>query len=126
MANRLIRLPAAAVLLCSLLGTSLPAMSQGRRDDRNRFYNGANRGVHGGDYGNDRGRHYDDDRYRNNQGGIGPGKGALIGGAAGGVLGALFGGGVKGTLITGAAGAGVGAILGGVAQSNRGNDRYRR
>jgi hypothetical protein len=33
---------------------------------------------------------------------------------------------VKGTLITGAAGAGVGAILGGVAQSNRGNDRYRR
>ena len=126
MPTRLIRLPAMAALLCSLLGAGLPAVGQGRRDDHNRFYNGANRGVRGGDYGNDRGRHYHDDRYRNNQGGIGPGKGALIGGAAGGVLGAVFGGGVKGTLITGAAGAGVGAILGGVAQNNRDNDRYRR
>jgi len=50
---------------------------------------------------------------------------ALIGGAAGAVLGAAFGGGVKGTLITGAAGAGIGAIIGKSAQDNRQNNYYR-
>jgi outer membrane lipoprotein SlyB len=105
------------VLLSLTLGGALPAAAQSRHD-RNNFYQGANRGVHGGNYGYDRDRHYRND----NQGGIGPGKGALIGGAAGGVLGAVFGGGVKGSLITGAAGAGVGAIIGGVAQNNRDNN----
>jgi outer membrane lipoprotein SlyB len=93
------------------------------RNDRDHFYQGAQRGVRGGNYGYDRGRHYNDNQ---NQGGIGPGKGALIGGAAGAALGAVFGGGVKGSLITGAAGAGVGAILGQAAQNNRDNNNYYR
>ncbi len=116
----MLRLPG-VLLLSVALGTALPTAAQSRHD-QNRFYQGANRGVHGGNYGYDRGRHYRND----NQGGIGPGKGALIGGAAGGVLGAVFGGGVKGALITGAAGAGVGAIIGGVAQNNRDNNNYYR
>ena len=60
-----------------------------------------------------------DNRYGNqnypvqpDRGGIGPGKGAMIGGAGGAILGALFGGGLKGTLIGGAAGAGIGAVVG--------------
>ena len=111
------------VLLSVALGAALPTAAQPRHDQNN-FYQGASRGVHGGNYGYDRGRHYRNDNQ--NQGGIGPGKGALIGGAAGGVLGAVFGGGVKGSLITGAAGAGIGAIIGGVAQNNRDNNNYYR
>jgi hypothetical protein len=102
------------------LGCAMPMGAQPRHD-RDQFYQGAQRGVHGGNYGYDRGRHYHDNQ---NQGGIGPGKGALIGGAAGAALGAVFGGGVKGSLITGAAGAGVGAILGEAAQNNRDNNNY--
>jgi hypothetical protein len=113
---------AGALLLSVALGAALPTDAQPRHDQNN-FYQGASRGVHGGNYGYDHGRHYRND---NNQGGIGPGKGALIGGAAGGVLGAVFGGGVKGSLITGAAGAGIGAIIGGVAQNNRDNNNYYR
>ncbi len=140
MTIRLIRLPVAALLLWFVLGAGFPLSGQNRRNDNSRFYNGAHQGVRGGDYGNDRGRNYnnsnysnydrgrhDDNRYRNNQGGIGPGKGALIGGAGGAALGAIFGGGVKGTLITGAAGAGIGAIIGNAAQNNRDrNNGYRR
>jgi hypothetical protein len=95
-------------------------MGQRYQGSRNNFYSGARQGVRGGNYGYDRDHRY----YRHDQGGIGPGKGALIGGAGGAALGALFGGGVKGALITGAAGAGIGAILGGVAQSNRDNHHY--
>jgi hypothetical protein len=124
MVRPILKIPTSAVLFCALLGSGLPASAQGRRDDNRRFYNGANRGAHGGDYGRDR-RHYDD-RYQQNQGGIGPGKGALIGGAAGAALGAIFGGGVKGSLITGAAGAGVGAIVGKSAQNNRDRNNYYR
>jgi outer membrane lipoprotein SlyB len=109
------------LLLSVALGAALPTAAQSRHD-QNRFYQGANRGVHGGNYGYDRDRHYRND----NQGGIGPGKGALIGGAAGGVLGAVFGGGVKGSLITGAAGAGIGAIIGQSAQNNRDRNNYYR
>jgi hypothetical protein len=124
MSRILVLMLAAALLLGEGLGTALPAAAQSQRNDT-RFYNGASRGVHGGNYGNDR-RHYDDNRYQNNQGGIGPGKGALIGGAAGAVLGAAFGGGVKGSLITGAAGAGIGAIIGKSAQDNRDQNNYYR
>lgn len=107
-----------------LLSTILPANAQYRND---RFNNGVRQGGRGGQYYNDRDRHYNDDRYRQNQGGIGPGKGALIGGAGGAVLGAVFGGGLKGTIIGGAAGAGIGAAVGGVAQSRRdNNNRYNR
>ena len=114
-----------ALLACTILGPGGAALAQGSHNDNNRFYDGANRGVRGGDYGRDH-RHYRDDHYQDNQGGIGPGKGALIGGAAGAVLGAVFGGGVKGSLITGAAGAGIGAIIGESAQNNRDNNYYRR
>ena len=57
-------------------------------------------------------------------GGIGPGKGALIGGAAGTGIGALVGGG-KGALIGGAVGAGGGALAGKANQDHRHNDARR-
>jgi hypothetical protein len=97
---------------------------QGRGNTRanNNYYSGMNSRVSQGNYGqyvqHDESRHGHDDR-----GGIGPGKAALIGGAGGAALGAVFGGGLKGTLIGGAAGAGIGAIGGKMAQ---GNDRDRR
>jgi hypothetical protein len=100
----------------------MPIQAQYNRNDN--FSRGMRSGGHGGSYYNHRDdRYYHDNR---NQGGIGPGKGALIGGAGGAVLGAVFGGGLKGTIIGGAAGAGIGAAVGGVAQSNRNNDRYYR
>ena len=109
-----------------LLGTfgSVHAGAQYRDQDRDHhhdnFYNGARNGSRGGYY--DRGYdRRDDPRYH--QGGIGPGKGALIGGAGGAALGAIFGGGAKGALIGGAAGAGIGAIAGKVHQDNK-RDQY--
>ena len=122
MVQELARLPAVALLLCFIPPSFYVAGAQDRHANNQQFYDGASRGVRGGNYGNDR-RHYDD-RYQQNQGGIGPGKGALIGGAAGAALGAVFGGGVKGALITGAAGAGIGAILGNAAQNNRDREHY--
>jgi outer membrane lipoprotein SlyB len=116
-------LPAAMLLSCSILSSGFPAIGQGGRNNDSRFYQGASQGVHGGNYG--QGRYHEHTHYDNrNQGGIGPGKGALIGGAAGAVLGAAFGGGVKGALITGAAGAGIGAVVGQTAQNNRNNNNY--
>ena len=56
--------------------------------------------------------------------GIGPGKGALIGGAAGTGIGALVGGG-KGALIGGAVGAGGGALAGKANADHRDNDARR-
>jgi hypothetical protein len=115
--------PAAVLLSCSILGSGFLAPAQNRGNNNSNFYNGVRRGGQGENYG---GGHYHDNHYDNrNQGGIGPGKGALIGGAAGAVLGAAFGGGVKGSLITGAAGAGIGAIIGKSAQDNRQNNYYR-
>jgi outer membrane lipoprotein SlyB len=113
------RISASMLSAVLLFSCALPATAQPRHD-QNHFYDGAGRGVHGGNYGYDRDRNH----YQNNQGGIGPGKGALIGGAAGAVLGAAFGGGVKGSLITGAAGAGIGAIIGQSAQNNRDRNNY--
>jgi len=112
-----------AVLITPLLlaaGIS-PAVAQ--RHDNNAYYNGMRNGGRGGNYYNDRDRRYHDDHYRD-QGGIGPGKGALIGAGGGAVLGAVFGGGLKGTIIGGAAGAGIGAVVGQAAQNNRDNRRY--
>jgi len=85
-----------------------------RYQDGHGYYNGGQRY-----YNNDRG-------YYNNQrqDGIGPGKGALIGGAGGAILGALFGGGLKGTIIGGAAGAGIGAAVGEAKQNNRRDRGY--
>jgi hypothetical protein len=111
-----------------LFATSVPrANAQNQHDSA--YYDGMRKGAHGGNYYNNRDPHYynnyhDDHRQPPNQGGIGPGKGALIGGAGGAVLGAVFGGGLKGTLIGGAAGAGIGAVVGQAAQNNR-NNNYR-
>jgi hypothetical protein len=113
-----------AVLLTPLLFSAslLPAYAQ----YNNNFNNGMRNGGHNGSYYNNRDRHYHDDHYRDrNQGGIGPGKGALIGAGGGALLGAVFGGGLKGTIIGGAAGAGIGAVVGQSAQNNR-RDRYGR
>jgi len=122
------------VLLTPLLfaTTILPATAQNHRND-NAYYNGMRNGGRGGNYYNNRDPRYNNNYHNNNyyhadhrQGGIGPGKGALIGGAGGAVLGAVFGGGLKGTIIGGAAGAGIGAVVGQAAQNRRNNDNYRR
>jgi hypothetical protein len=107
-----------------LLATTLPGLAQyGDRRDHGQFYGGVRDGGRRGDYyGRDRGY---DDRYRH-QGGIGPGKGALIGGAGGAALGAAFGGGLSGALIGGAAGAGIGAIVGKEHQDHQRNRYYGR
>ena len=77
-----------AVLLTPLLvATSIvPLAAQNHHNNDSAYYNGMRNGTRGGNYYNDR-----DPRYNNNyhpdyhndhrQGGIGPGKGALIGGA---------------------------------------------
>jgi hypothetical protein len=123
-----------------LLGSSLlPMIAQDRdrdRDNRDRrdnptFYRGIRDGGRNGQYYDPRydnrsyGR-YNNGYYQNNQGGIGPGKGALIGGAGGAVLGAVFGKGLKGTIIGGAAGAGIGAVVGEAHQKNEQNQYYPR
>ena len=74
----------------------------------------------------DRRYYYRDGRghWHKRHSGIGPGKGALIGGAAGTGIGALVGGG-KGALIGGAVGAGGGALEGKANQDNRRNDARR-
>ena len=143
------------LLAPALLLTTLPATAQyygqdnrqyqNRDYNRQSYYNGMRDGGRGGNYDRNDREHYRDNGYdgyyRNNRnynhgdyrrdehdGGIGPGKGALIGGAGGAVLGALFGGSMKGAIIGGAAGAGVGAIAGKAAQDNREDrreDRYR-
>ena len=85
-----------------------------------------NRQYRNGQYRDSNGRYSNDPRYNQNQGGIGPGKGALIGAGAGGILGALFGGGLKGALIGGAVGGGIGAAVGEQKQNTRrrNNDYY--
>jgi hypothetical protein len=119
-----------AMVTALVLATGLTAGAQNRGD----FYDGVRDGGRGGHYdrGHDHG-HYDEQNRRyydnrdRNQGGIGPGKGALIGGGGGAVLGALLGGGLKGSIIGGAAGAGIGAIVGKAHQDDqRQDDRYHR
>lgn len=104
-----------------LFTAATPAFSQ--RDRHDTYYRGMNNHVRQGQYE----RYNNDDERRHHHdsgGGIGPGKAALIGGAGGAALGAIFGGGLKGTIIGGAAGAGIGAIGGKLAQGN--DDRRRR
>lgn len=64
------------------------------------------------------------DGYHEHRGGIGAGKGALIGGAGGAGIGALAGGG-KGALIGGALGAGGGALVGN-ANAHRRHRRHQQ
>ena len=96
--------------------------NQDARPNRN-FYNGVREGGHGGQYYDPRHANDGYDEQYRKRGGIGPGKGALIGGAGGAVLGAALGGGLKGSLIGGAAGAGIGAVVGEAAQSHRDHRR---
>ncbi len=112
------KLHACVVTAVLLLGSVTPVVAQ--RDRNSNYYSGMHDSVRQGDYA--RYSRDDENRHHHDSGGIGPGKGALIGGAGGAVLGAVFGGGLKGTLIGGAAGAGIGAIVGKTAQ----NDRDRR
>ena len=91
------------------------------------YYSGMSDAGRGGDYGGKYSGYNNGDGYNNGgryhqPGGIGPGKGALIGGAGGAILGALFGGGLQGAVIGGAGGAGVGAIVGAVNQDHRRNE----
>lgn len=114
-----------AVLLTPLLFATavVPAFAQQQHRNDSAYYNGMRHGAQGGNYYNNHDRPYHNDHYQQpKQGGIGPGKGALIGGAGGAALGAIFGGGLKGTLIGGAAGAGIGAVVGQAAQNKRNND----
>jgi len=108
-----------SLMIAMILPFAIPATAQ----NRGAFYNGA-RSRHPYNDNYDRRRHYYDDRR--DQGGIGPGKGALIGGAGGAALGAIFGGGLKGALIGGAAGAGVGAVAGKIHQDNKRRDYRER
>jgi hypothetical protein len=108
-----------APLLCAM--TAMPGLAQ----HNSAYYNGVRNGGHGGNYYNNRDRPYHND-HRRDQGGIGPGKGALIGAAGGAVLGAVFGGGLKGTIVGGAAGAGIGAVIGQSAQNKREDNYYHR
>lgn len=112
-----------------LFAAILPVNAQSRNsrgnrnyDNNGQFYNGVRNGARGGQY-YDNNQRYNDQYQQQNQGGIGPGKGALIGAGGGAVLGALFGGGLKGTLIGGAAGAGIGAIVGKIHQNSENNKR---
>ncbi|MGH9620204.1 MAG: glycine zipper 2TM domain-containing protein [Bryobacteraceae bacterium] len=117
-----------------LIGSAAPAVAQHRGTNKHQnhsssqhqnYYGGMQDSVRKGNfarYANNDKRRDQDNRDQHNKGGIGPGKAALIGGAGGAALGALFGGGLKGTLIGGAAGAGIGAIVG---EATKGNDHHR-
>jgi hypothetical protein len=114
------------ILILPLLFTFATVLAFSQHRNNSAYYNGVRSGGHGSNsYYNPHDRPYHDD-HRRDQGGIGPGKGALIGGAGGAVLGAVFGGGLKGTIIGGAAGAGIGAVIGQAAQNNRNNNNYHR
>jgi hypothetical protein len=112
-----------AVLVTPLLFAMTVVSGIAQPHNSSAYYNGMRSGGHGGNYYNPHDRPYHDD-HRQNQGGIGPGKGALIGAAGGAALGAVFGGGLKGTIVGGAAGAGIGAVIGQAAQNNRNNNNY--
>ena len=115
--NRMMRWIASVALVVAM---TMPFATPATAQSRSAFYNGARSRQ---PYNHNYDRRYND---RHDQGGIGPGKGALIGGAGGAALGALFGGGLKGALIGGAAGAGVGAIAGKVHQDNQRRDYRER
>jgi hypothetical protein len=112
-----------AVLVTPLLFAMTAVSGIAQAHNNSAYYNGMRSGGQGGNYYNPHDRPYHDD-HRQNQGGIGPGKGALIGAAGGAALGAVFGGGLKGTIVGGAAGAGIGAVIGQAAQNNRNNNNY--
>ncbi len=100
-----------------LLGAAGPVAANADWRDRNGNWNRGFRDSRPYGDGYDRG-------YRRHNNGIGPGGGALIGGAGGAVLGAAFGGGM-GAVIGGAIGAGGGALLGQAHQNHERRQDYR-
>ena len=126
--NRTRMMLSGSLLAASLLPLAVPVTAAAQygynNGNRGGYYNGY-RGTHPYDDRYDRGRYHDDRRYDDHRGGIGPGKGALIGGGAGALLGGLLGGGLKGALIGGGVGAGGGALLGKANADRRHRDEYR-
>ncbi len=121
-----------ALLMSAVTPLAPVASAQRRERDRASYYQGMRNGARDSHYDQryayDRNGYYSNNGYYNNgyyqdqnQGGVGPGYGALIGGGGGAALGALFGGGLKGTLIGGAAGAALGALGGKLAQGDNNN-----
>ena len=133
--NKFTALVLSGAMLVSTAGP-LAATAGAQRYDHNRYsrnynngysrnYNNYYRGARNRQLYDDRydRNYYESERYHKAHSGIGTGQGALIGGAGGAVLGALFGGGAKGAIIGGAAGAGIGALLGKSAEDNR-HEKY--
>jgi hypothetical protein len=99
-----------------VLPSALPAQQRGN------YYRGMHDQVRQGDY--NRYAREDEQRHHHDSGGIGPGKGALIGAAGGAALGAIFGRSLQSTVIGGAAGAAGGAIGGAIADHDN-HHRHR-
>ena len=119
---------AGLVLSSALLVGTVPMLSaqQYGRYDHNRYSNNYGRYSNGYRSTQPYNDQYDRNYYdRQHHGGIGPGKGALIGGGAGALLGGLLGGGLKGALIGGGVGAGGGALLGKANADHRHREEYR-
>jgi len=112
-----------AMTVCVLVLAAMLVFSPvSRAQQHGNYYRGMHNEVRRGDY--DRYARDDDRRHHHDEGGIGPGKGALIGTAGGAALGAIFGRSLKSTIVGGAAGAAAGAIGGAIADHD--NDRRHR
>jgi hypothetical protein len=112
-----------ATTLCVLTMAAMLALPPAApAQQRGNYYRGMHTQVRRGDYN----RYSRDDEQRHHHdsgGGIGPGKGALIGTAGGAALGAIFGGSLKSTVLGGAAGAAAGAIGGAIADHDNNHKR---
>jgi hypothetical protein len=108
--------------LCLLAVAATLVLPSAKPAERDNYYHGMHNQVRHGDY--NRYANEDEQRHHHDSGGIGPGKGALIGTAGGAALGAIFGGSLKSTIAGGAAGAAAGAIGGAIADHD--NNRRRR
>jgi hypothetical protein len=111
-----------ATLFIFILAAMLVLPSAAPAQPRGNYYRGMHNQVRQGDY--NRYVRDDDRHHHHDSGGIGPGKGALIGTAGGAALGAVFGRSLKSTIIGGAAGAAAGAIGGAIADHDN-NHKHR-
>jgi hypothetical protein len=117
--RRALRKTATLCVLAVAATLFLPSAEPAEHDN---YYGGMHKQVRQGDY--NRYSSEDERRHHHDSGGIGPGKGALIGTAGGAALGAIFGGSLKSTIAGGAAGAAAGAIGGAIADHDN-NHRNR-
>ena len=89
------RVGCATALLVTM--AALPLRAERHKNQDGGYYDGLQQGSRGGYNDQDDHRRYDSrNEYNRAHGGIGPGGRALIGGAGGAALGAVFGGGLKG------------------------------